>query len=202
MLTLLALTLCFSQVLTTHDLPLKLWVSRVVDSQIANIHLRHTGTQLRTSVCISYGTCHSTSPSEAHHQIRCFDVDVPSRLVWHVPDSIEEGGCLSAWNTGGALIGRSNVILIDIPRLSKQVGRRLRKRQESTSVAMDDSNGIDNQGPWFDGVAVLQGTGISAVDINAAKSKQIAIVGGGMAGLMTWLILDEAGFTNLTIIES
>ena len=95
------------------------------------------------------------------------------------------------------------MIYIDGPRLRAQQNRRLRKRQEaSNSISMDSSSGIDSRGPWFDGVEALQSSGISAVDVDAAKSKHIAIVGAGMAGLMSWLVLHEAGFTNITILES
>ena len=95
------------------------------------------------------------------------------------------------------------MIYIDGPRLRAQQNRRLRKRQEaSNSISMDSSSGIDSRGPWFDGVEALQSSGISAVDVDAAKSKHIAIVGAGMAGLMIWLVLHEAGFTNITILQS
>jgi len=67
---------------------------------------------------------------------------------------------------------------------------------------MDNSSGIDAEGPWFDGVALLNASEISAVDVKAAKSKEIAIVGAGMAGLMTWLALNQSGLSNLTIIEA
>lgn len=67
---------------------------------------------------------------------------------------------------------------------------------------MDNSSDIDAEGPWFDGVELLEASEISAVDVQAAKSKEIAIVGAGMAGLMTWLALNQSGLSNLTIIEA
>ncbi|KAM0214184.1 hypothetical protein ACHAQI_003808 [Fusarium lateritium] len=69
-------------------------------------------------------------------------------------------------------------------------------------ILMDETNGIDTLGPWFDGVEHLAKTGISAVDVESAKSKEIAIVGAGMSGLMTYLVLSQAGMTNISIIEA
>lgn len=57
-------------------------------------------------------------------------------------------------------------------------------------------------GPWFEGVHALQDNQLGAVDVKEAKSKNIAIVGAGMAGLMSYLVLTQAGMTNVTIIEA
>lgn len=67
---------------------------------------------------------------------------------------------------------------------------------------MTNSTGIDTLGPWFDGVALLEGKNLSAIDIAEAKSKEIAIVGAGMAGLMTYLVLHQSGMENIKIIEA
>lgn len=58
------------------------------------------------------------------------------------------------------------------------------------------------KGPWFDGVALLQDKQESTVNVPAAKSKEIAIVGAGRAGLMVWLNLNRAGMKNVTILEA
>lgn len=67
---------------------------------------------------------------------------------------------------------------------------------------MTNASGIDAHGPWFDGVALLEQKEPSAVDVAAAKSKEVAIVGAGMGGLMTYLVLSQAGLTNISIIEA
>jgi hypothetical protein len=67
---------------------------------------------------------------------------------------------------------------------------------------MTNDTGIDPWGPWFDGVELLRGKNMSAVDVAKAKSKDIAIVGAGMSGLMTYLCLTQAGLTNVKIIEA
>ncbi|KAI4186681.1 MAG: hypothetical protein L6R41_003325 [Letrouitia leprolyta] len=54
------------------------------------------------------------------------------------------------------------------------------------SIPMTNASGIEANGPWFDGVEALKESEISTVDAAQAKAKQIAIVGAGMAGLMTW----------------
>ncbi len=66
---------------------------------------------------------------------------------------------------------------------------------------MSGSN-IDTLGPWFNGVALLKDKEPSAVDVKEAKSKEIAIVGAGMSGLMSYLVLTQAGMKNVKIIEA
>lgn len=66
---------------------------------------------------------------------------------------------------------------------------------------MNNSTGIDTWGPWFDGVKCLKNKNTSAVDVEAAKTKDIAIVGAGMAGLMTYLVLHQAGMRNIKTLE-
>lgn len=67
---------------------------------------------------------------------------------------------------------------------------------------MTDANGFDVLGPWFEGVEFLKDKQPGAVDVKAAKSKQIAIVGAGMSGLMTYLVLSQAGLKNISILEA
>ena len=68
-------------------------------------------------------------------------------------------------------------------------------------IAMNASNGIDVYGPWFDGVAALESLNLTSTAVDSAKRTKVAIVGAGMAGLMTYLVLDQAGLTNVSIIE-
>ena len=60
----------------------------------------------------------------------------------------------------------------------------------------------DPYGPWFDGVAYLQSKNNSASFVAGKKDQKIGIVGGGMAGLMSALLLDQVGMKNWEIIES
>ena len=60
----------------------------------------------------------------------------------------------------------------------------------------------DARGPWFDGVAYLKSKQNNASYVAVEKSKRIAIVGGGMSGLMTSHLLDSVGIHDWHIIES
>jgi monoamine oxidase len=80
--------------------------------------------------------------------------------------------------------------------------RHLHDLNELASIPMDNSTGIDVLGPWFDGVALLQNKQPGPVDVKAAKSKEIAIVGAGMSGLMSYLVLTQAGMKNIKILEA
>ncbi|KAH9876478.1 hypothetical protein J1614_003609 [Plenodomus biglobosus] len=70
-----------------------------------------------------------------------------------------------------------------------------RKREEISKVA-------DMMGPWFDGVAYMQAKQNKASFVTVEKSKKIAIVGGGISGLMTGLLLDSVGIHDWHITES
>ncbi|KAJ6786713.1 hypothetical protein PWT90_08285 [Aphanocladium album] len=69
-------------------------------------------------------------------------------------------------------------------------------------IAMTPANGFDPLGVWYAGVQALKQKQPSATAVKAAKAKNIGIVGAGMSGLMTYLVLHEAGFKNLTILEA
>ena len=73
---------------------------------------------------------------------------------------------------------------------------------EQGTIEMTEKNGFDVMGPWFDGVEHLSQKEVSSVNVDAAKSKEIGIVGAGMSGLMTFLLLHQAGFTNISILEA
>lgn len=88
--------------------------------------------------------------------------------------------------SGSALIGRSAPL---------SVKRQSKKREEISAVA-------DAMGPWFDGVAYMAAKQNNASFVTVAKSKKIAIVGGGMSGLMTSLLLDSVGIHDWHITES
>ena len=167
--------------------PIKLRIEHLIDSNIANIHV-DSEIALDGVFKYTYGSCNDAVPNDSDQVIAIASGQRYDRLVWKVPDVAQTGGCVSAWNSISGLLGRSNPV---------NFGKRVVKR---TVVPMDNSSLIDAEGPWFDGVALLNGTS-SIVDTNAAKAKKIAIVGAGMAGLMTWLCLHQAGLRNLHIVE-
>lgn len=189
----------FSSCVLGASLPVNLHVSREIDSGLANVHVTYHE-NVHSEIVFTYGSCKVSTPGEAHHLVGRAKHCDHDRLLWKIPELTPTGLCLSAWDNKQSLVGRSAPI--SIAPNAKTTRRRLKKRQSDFTIAMDNSSGIDAEGPWFDGVALLKNKEISAVDARTAKSKEIAIVGGGMAGLMTWLALNQSGMTNLSIIEA
>ncbi|KAL8932987.1 MAG: hypothetical protein Q9216_006576 [Gyalolechia sp. 2 TL-2023] len=194
-----------SHLATAINSPVKLEVRAVLDSRSANIHLSQPP-DLVHPFTVTYGACHSLSGQhEAYHRISEVHDKNTDRLIWILPDDISSRGCLSAWSPINELVGRSEPL--EVNKNSKKWtkkrhldrGNRLSKR---ASIPMTNASGIDANGPWFDGIAVLEEAGLSTVDAAQAKAKQIAIVGAGMAGLITWLCLNMSGFQNIEIVEA
>ncbi|KAJ4108699.1 hypothetical protein NW768_012176 [Fusarium equiseti] len=177
------------------SLPVHIETREPLTSHLANIHVRFAQPTTE-SVTFTYGSCTSDSRSDAHHTIATTDNLRVSRLAWAIPVGTHDKGCISAWTSDGRLVGRS-----DMQKLH-QIRRRAPQRRGEESIVMTEENGFDVLGPWFDGVAHLTKTNVTSVDEEAAKSKEIAIVGAGMSGLMTYLVLSQAGMTNISIIEA
>jgi len=109
-----------------------------------------------------------------------------TRFVWLTPAEVLPDGCLHAFDTSG-LLGMSSPI--------KVKGTPLKKRSTLSEIN-------DPYGPWFDGVAYLQAKNQSNSFVAGRKDQKIAILGGGMAGLMSGLLLDQVGIHNWEISES
>lgn len=60
----------------------------------------------------------------------------------------------------------------------------------------------DPYGAWFDGVAYLKAKEPEASFVAGKKDQKIGIIGGGMSGLMSGLLLDSVGIHNWEISES
>ena len=139
-------------------------------------------------VRVVYGACEMLEEHHKHHEVGSTYVSreaQPDRFVWIVPEDAQHNGCLHAYSSSG-LIGRSEPITV---HQAKQ------KREDISQIA-------DATGPWFDGVAYMKSKNNSAAVVSVAKSKKIAIVGGGIAGLMTSLLLDSVGVKDWHIHES
>ncbi|KAJ9607303.1 hypothetical protein H2200_008376 [Cladophialophora chaetospira] len=180
------------------SLPVSVHLKRTVDSGLANIHVVYDR-PTHSEVAFTYGPCQARTPGEAHDLVARSKSCDHDRLLWKVPEDAPTDFCISAWEAQ-TLVGRSDPVAIRPS--AKTARRRLRKRQDDFGIAMDNSSGIDAEGPWFDGVVLLKDKEISTVNVREAKSKEIAIVGAGMAGLMTWLALNESGLTNVSLIEA
>lgn len=190
------------------DLPINLEVRTALNSRSANVHI----SQAHHSVypfTVTYGACHSLiSQHEQHHAISKVYDRSTNRLVWILPDDISNSGCLSAWSSQDELVGLSKPLQVNkysrqwLKKRHLDLGTRLSKR---ASIPMTSASGIDAEGPWFDGVELLKEKEISALNVAEAKAKseyhtsrprfshtdalipEIAIVGAGMSGLMTWV---------------
>ncbi|KAJ5660082.1 hypothetical protein N7507_006533 [Penicillium longicatenatum] len=109
----------------------------------------------------------------------------PSRFVWVTPSDAPHEHCLHAFS-GTTLVGRSSPIFVSSP---------IMRRESIADVA-------DMEGPWFDGVAYMKSKKNSDAFITKAKSTSVAILGGGMSGLMTSLLLESVGIHDWHIYES
>ncbi|PSN75214.1 hypothetical protein BS50DRAFT_478236 [Corynespora cassiicola Philippines] len=160
----------------------------VKTDSVHNVHVEFGDDSFEGKVRLVYGACSMQSADHRHHEVGSVFVESsahPERFVWIVPDDTVHGGCLHAFS-GSSMIGRSAPITVE---------QNMRKREDISAVS-------DMTGPWFDGVAYMQAKQNNASFAAVAKSKKIAIVGGGMSGLMTSLLLDSVGIHDWHITES
>ncbi|KAF1911923.1 hypothetical protein BDU57DRAFT_523165 [Ampelomyces quisqualis] len=160
----------------------------VTSDSVHNVHLSYADDSFEGEVRVVYGDCNISSHYAKHHELGSTWVKRsgrPGRLVWVVPKNAMHGGCLHAYS-GSELIGRSAPV---------SIMHQPKKREEISNVA-------DMSGPWFEGVSYMQSKQNNASFVAVEKSKKIAIVGGGMAGLLTSLLLDSVGIHDYHIIES
>ncbi|KAI1505740.1 flavin-containing amine oxidoreductase [Biscogniauxia marginata] len=193
----LSLALVASQALTassSSSFPVKLETKSRLNSRLANVHVS-VERQVEGPVKYTYGSCSGTESRDAHHVIGQSASASTSRLVWVLPENVKAGGCISAWDARENLIGRSEAQQLQVRK--RGVGKR-----SAFSIHMDNTTGIDTLGAWFDGVELLQGKDLGPIDVAKAKSKEVAILGAGMSGLLTFLILQQSGFTNISLIEA
>jgi monoamine oxidase len=160
----------------------------VTSDSVHNVHIGFGDDNFEGEVKVVYGDCDLIRPDARHHELGTTWISLssrPERLVWVVPADTAHGGCLHAYS-GLELIGRSApVTILHQPK----------KREEISDVA-------DMMGPWFDGVAYMQSKQNNASFVAVEKSKKIGIVGGGMSGLLTSLLLDSVGIHDWHIHES
>ncbi|KAK3377368.1 flavin-containing amine oxidoreductase-domain containing protein [Lasiosphaeria ovina] len=178
----------------SNNLPVKLETRTAVTSRLANVYVDFARV-IGGEVLVTYGSCISTSPEQAHHVLGKTEGGSATRLVWVLPVDTDSNGCISAWDSSNVLVGRSE------PQLLHQRHKR-RAEKRAVGIAMNNATGIDTLGPWFDGVELLKNREPGPVDVKAAKAKEVAIVGAGMSGLMSYLVLSQAGMKSIKIIEA
>ncbi|KAI9152236.1 L-amino-acid oxidase [Paramyrothecium foliicola] len=160
----------------------------VSTESVHNVHLSYGQDVPEGHIRVLYGDCDLQAADLGHHEVASFLMSRstrPDRLVWVVPRDVTEDGCLHAYSDS-SLLGRSE-------RISMSASPE--KREALHEIG-------DSNGAWFDGVRYLESLNKSVTETEAAKSKKIAIVGGGMAGLMTSLLLTSVGLKNWHIVES
>lgn len=167
--------------------------SSVTANSLHNIHLEFAkDSSFEGDVNLLYGDCDLTHVDHADHQIGSVFVTRhgprPERYVWATPSNIAHHGgqCLHAFS-GTSLVGRSAPITVT----SAVYG----KRESIADVA-------DALGPWFDGIAYMSSKNSSVTCVSCVKNSSVAIVGGGMSGLLTSLLLSSVGMHNWHIIEA
>ncbi|QPH15890.1 hypothetical protein C2857_000409 [Epichloe festucae Fl1] len=179
----------------TSNLPIDLQVRTELTTRLANVHVSTSSRQVAGPVTFTHGSCAAQSRQDSHHVVSSAGSGlVDSRLVWIIPEDAPDGGCISAWDDKGALVGRSAPQNLERAAV---IARRATK-----PIGMTEANGFDALGQWFDGVKFLKQKEPGAVDVKDAKSKSIGIVGAGLSGLTTYLLLNQAGFANVRILEA
>jgi monoamine oxidase len=164
-------------------------VPEITADSLHNIHIDFLDDAFEGDLHIVYGDCETTSTTTHHHSLGTLNVKRdarPERLVWITPSDAPHLHCLYAFSSS-LLVARSEPISI-----ASAIDKR-----ESYAIA----DYADAMGPWFDGIAYMSSRTDPTVT-SAAKNSSIAIIGGGMSGLMTSLLLDSVGIHNWHIIES
>ncbi|KAF4930708.1 L-amino-acid oxidase [Colletotrichum viniferum] len=170
----------------------------VESNVIRNINVEYNGC-LDGELSIVYGGCDLKSPQDANHKIGRIHIGShpaakrhlewtdqrPTKFVRMVPEDVTSG-CLHAF-VDNQLVGRSTEHVIK--------SRKMRKR-----ATFADST--DPMGPWFDGVKYLKQKQPDEVFVASVKNKTFGILGAGISGLHTGLLLDSVGIHNWKILES
>ncbi|KAI3540132.1 L-amino-acid oxidase [Colletotrichum abscissum] len=165
---------------------------------VRNINIEYNG-PLDGELSLVYGDCGMRSPFEAHHKIGRTHIGShpaakrhlewtdqrPTKFVWMVPEDVSSG-CLHAF-VDSQLVGRSSEHSVK--------SRKMRKRATFAEAT-------DPMGPWFDGVEYLKQKQPDDVFVASVKNKTFGILGAGISGLHTGLLLDSVGIHNWKILES
>ncbi|KAF4462587.1 L-amino-acid oxidase [Fusarium albosuccineum] len=156
----------------------------VSSESVHNVHLTYGHGFRHGHICVVYGDCALKSLGQYHHEVACLSTGPEStsdRLVWIVPEDVIQHGCLHAYSDG-ILLGRSEPISVSRPLRKRQSPPRNRRLGWALVRRCENRT--------------------STVSAKVAKSKKIAIIGGGMSGLMTSLPLTSVVMTNWHIVES
>lgn len=116
----------------SQKLPLRLETKRGLTSRLSNIHVS-VDEEVEGSLTFTYGSCSTIELRNAHHVVgRSENTDL-SRMVWVIPEDAHPGDCISAWDSDGVLVGRSDAQYISLRK------RKLAKK----GIEMTPENGIE-----------------------------------------------------------
>ncbi|CEI60003.1 hypothetical protein FVEN_g8193 [Fusarium venenatum] len=176
--------------------------SKLIPGSAQNVVVEYSG-DVDGQLTLVYGSCDGEAVvSEAKQRIGSTHVGQhplaerhldhhgrrPTKFVWLAPEDLPSG-CLRAF-LDDELVGQSDELVT-----ARRLSRRSEKKAAFADVAGDDSM-------WFDGVAYLKQKQPDEAFVAAAKTKSFGILGGGMSGLLSSLILDSVGIHNWKILES
>jgi monoamine oxidase len=175
--------------LTENDtFPLQFYEPDTVQpGSLYNVHLRFLDKSFEGPLHIVYGDCNLRNSTDAHHELGTISVKrgaYPDRLLWIIPLDTPSHRCLSAFSNS-LHAGRSSPITVTTP--SDPLGNIARL--------------INASNAWFDGTEYIRAKQSIAAS-ESSKNASIAIIGGGMAGLMTSHLLDSVGLHDWHIYES
>ncbi|KAJ5463892.1 hypothetical protein N7475_007027 [Penicillium sp. IBT 31633x] len=169
--------------------------------ELANVHLNWLNEPSNTIKSV-YASCDSKKSSTKETVIGQFSIPdhPPQRLAWAVPDDAPTRHCVYVYgldnqNAIQKVLGKSRPVSI-------QSKPRKRSMADAEIPLLKD---FDAQGAWFDGVAKIKSkvANNGGVGSNGSpKNTSVAIVGGGISGLATGLMLDSIGVHNWEIIEA
>ncbi|PBP21190.1 l-amino-acid oxidase [Diplocarpon rosae] len=158
--------------------------------------------QFNGILTIAFGPCNASSVEDAWQELGTTYIGeqpdtryyaklppsmLPKKFSWSVPTDRHEG-CLLAFR---------NEKLVGLSAKFTLKDRRPTKRSPTTFA-----ESTDPMGPWFDGVKYLKQKQPSDVFVARSKSSRFGILGAGISGLFTGMILDSVGIHNWTILES
>jgi hypothetical protein len=101
-------------------------------------------------ITVAYGTCTSPSLQDAHHVLGQSggSASESTRLVWVLPEDTEAGGCLSAWDSVGMLVGRSEPQLVQ--------NNQKRRAEKRAGMSFECSQQTSGNGPLTFTLCVIQ----------------------------------------------
>ncbi|KAJ5319783.1 hypothetical protein PENANT_c026G01217 [Penicillium antarcticum] len=168
--------------------------------ELANVHLnwlREPPSLIESTFASCDGQASAKEQIIAHFSI--LD-EPPQRLVWAVPEDAPTHHCVYVY--GRKMLDSTQILLGKSSPVSLKKKPKKRSTADTNIPLLKD---FDSLGTWFDGVAnikdKLESTG-GVTTGSSPRNTSIAIVGGGISGLATGLMLDSVGVHNWEIIEA